>query len=153
MFFCVAVLESVHITGARNRKRQHVRTITRTLHTLHPQILETFTPLGIVDQSKEEWLMWLVRRGQRRCILVRCNQLQLGACIYSRQLPSKLFAPSKRTHTQHHPLQTPLQVKAEVLPWAYWNVMTKGYVPWCEAKNIAKRLNGGDKEAGFASSR
>jgi hypothetical protein len=26
------------------------------------KILETFTPLGVVDQSKEEWLMWLVRR-------------------------------------------------------------------------------------------
>ena len=39
-------------------------------------ILETFTPLGIVDQSKEEFLMWLVKK--------------------------------------------------DALPWAYWNIMTKG---------------------------
>ena len=38
--------------------------------------------------------------------------------------------------------------------------MTKGYVPWCEAKNVAKRLTGGGnggagaaKAAGTASSR
>ena len=26
------------------------------------KILETFTPFGIVDQSKEEFLMWLVKK-------------------------------------------------------------------------------------------
>jgi hypothetical protein len=54
------------------------------------QILETFTPLGLVDQQKEEWLMWLV--------------------------------------------------KTEVLPWAYWNLMIKGFVPWSEVKNAIKTL-------------
>lgn len=54
------------------------------------QILETFTPLGLVNQQKEEWLMWLV--------------------------------------------------KTEVLPWAYWNLMTKGFVPWSEVKNVIKRF-------------
>ncbi|KAI8470279.1 MAG: hypothetical protein J3K34DRAFT_421158 [Monoraphidium minutum] len=54
------------------------------------KILETFTPLGLVDQSKEDYLMWLVKK--------------------------------------------------DVLPWAYWNVMTKGFVPWCEFKNMLKRL-------------
>lgn len=52
------------------------------------QILETFTPLGFVDQQKESALMWLV--------------------------------------------------KTEVLPWAYWNLMTKGFVPWSEVKNNIK---------------
>jgi sulfide:quinone oxidoreductase len=54
------------------------------------QILETFTPLGLVNQQKEEWLMWLV--------------------------------------------------KTEVLPWAYWNLMIKGCVPWSEVKNVIKSL-------------
>lgn len=54
------------------------------------QILETFTPLGIVDQQKQDYLMWLV--------------------------------------------------KTEVLPWAYWNFMVKGFVPWSEVKNAIKHL-------------
>lgn len=31
-------------------------------------------------------------------------------------------------------------VKTEVLPWAYWNFMMRGYVPWSEAKNYIKSL-------------
>jgi hypothetical protein len=31
-------------------------------------------------------------------------------------------------------------VKAELLPWAYWNMMTKGYVPWGEYKRIRERV-------------
>lgn len=54
------------------------------------QILETFTPLGLANQQKEDKLMWLV--------------------------------------------------KTEVLPWAYWNLMTKGFVPWSEAKNLLKKV-------------
>ncbi|KIY99789.1 sulfide quinone reductase-like protein [Monoraphidium neglectum] len=54
------------------------------------KIMETFTPLGIVDQQKEEPLMWFVKK--------------------------------------------------DVLPWAYWNFMSKGYVPWSECKNIIKRM-------------
>jgi hypothetical protein len=52
------------------------------------RILETFTPLGLVDQSREDRLMWHVKR--------------------------------------------------DLLPWAYWNLMTKGYVPWGECKNALK---------------
>lgn len=54
------------------------------------QIMETFTPLGLANQQKEDGLMWLV--------------------------------------------------KTEVLPWAYWNLMTKGFVPWSEAKNMMKKV-------------
>lgn len=54
------------------------------------KIMETFTPLGLVDQSKEDFGMWLVKK--------------------------------------------------EALPWAYWNVMTKGYVPWGEYKNFLARM-------------
>lgn len=61
------------------------------------KILETFTPFGIVDQSKEEFLMWLVKK--------------------------------------------------EVLPWAYWTFMTKGYIPWCEYKNALKRLSAAKEAA------
>lgn len=31
-------------------------------------------------------------------------------------------------------------VKTEVLPWAYWNLMMKGFVPWSEAKNAIKAV-------------
>lgn len=31
-------------------------------------------------------------------------------------------------------------VKTEVLPWAYWNLMLKGLVPWSEWKNVVKRF-------------
>jgi hypothetical protein len=31
-------------------------------------------------------------------------------------------------------------VKAELLPWAYWNMMTKGYVPWGEYKRMRERV-------------
>lgn len=31
-------------------------------------------------------------------------------------------------------------VKTEVLPWAYWNLMMKGFVPWSEAKNAIKAI-------------
>jgi hypothetical protein len=55
------------------------------------QILETFTPLGLANQQKEEWLMWMV--------------------------------------------------KTEVLPWAYWNFMLKGFVPWSEVKNMMKKFS------------
>lgn len=74
------------------------------------RIMETFTPLGIVDQSKEDALMWRVKR--------------------------------------------------DALPWAYWNLMTKGYVPWGEYKNALKRLaalagsgNGGGGGAAAAGRR
>ncbi|WIA37719.1 hypothetical protein OEZ86_014601 [Tetradesmus obliquus] len=31
-------------------------------------------------------------------------------------------------------------VKAELLPWAYWNMMTRGYVPWGEYKRAKERV-------------
>jgi sulfide:quinone oxidoreductase len=31
-------------------------------------------------------------------------------------------------------------VKSEVLPWVYWNLMVKGYVPWGEYKNMLGKV-------------
>ena len=48
--------------------------------------------------------------------------------------------PCLRVTCWHASLTGCRLVKTEVLPWAYWNLMTKGFVPWSEVKNALKSV-------------